>query len=720
MDDVGVDVVERYGLDPNLTPGLMPNVEALMDQGVLFENAWSMPVCSPTRAALLTGKHSYRTGIGTVVGAGFSLLPSEITLPELLLAKAPAYASAAFGKWHLDRTGSPDPCPALTNGFDYFTGTNVPLKSAAELCNWQRTVCSQAGTTVAPSTVYMARQVFDDAIAWIQGRAGPWFCYLAPQAPFEIYHVPPTDLQSRVTGVPCTKCLTNQRACYEAALQAFDTKLGDLVTALGSGWTEDTTILLVGDNGTPVNVTTVYPSAMSKGSVFEGGVRVPFVIAGASVDPVLRNTRSSVLVNVADVYRTVATIAGVGTLPAGAGLDSCDLTPVLGPGGGGSQRVENYTEIFRPNGLGLHLDYKAAERDTTYKLVYDCVTASVLGLYDLQTDPLEMIDLSSPAPLPGTVAGDALLHLRDSLLRRATCAGDGAAPLVGSTHLAVGETRAILSWTTDENATSRVDFGTSPSYGTTLYDGSLVTDHLVVMGGLSSDTDHDAMLSSWDETGYLFSGDNLPFRTLPFAGLLPVSDPFGGPLNTSLWSFIDPLGDAVLTTTPTQVQIAVPASPVPHNATGGANRLPRLRQTVSDLDFEVEATFDSPLDTDYQSQGILVEQDASRVLRVELRFTAGATSVAAVSTRTGAPALLAVDVVPLSPPMTVRCTRVGDTFTVSWSLDRVVYTPLPSFTEPLIVSGVSVYAGCAGTASHNMLVDAFVETSAPPDALSGG
>ena len=98
-DDLGVDQVAAYGEGAN--PPWMPNVDALAQDGVLFRNAYGNPYCSPTRAALLTGRHAFRTGIGTYMTkpdlTGFALQPSEITLPEMVQMGPRSYATAAIG-----------------------------------------------------------------------------------------------------------------------------------------------------------------------------------------------------------------------------------------------------------------------------------------------------------------------------------------------------------------------------------------------------------------------------------------------------------------------------------------------------------------------------------------------------------------------------------------------------------------------------------------------
>jgi arylsulfatase A-like enzyme len=120
-DDMSVSDLALCGVNPAARVGLTPNLDRLAASGILFENAWANPLCSATRAMLLTGRHAHRTRIGNVIEKGtVSLAESETTLPEALRAFAdPGYSAAAFGKWHLELPESQVECPATElHGFD--------------------------------------------------------------------------------------------------------------------------------------------------------------------------------------------------------------------------------------------------------------------------------------------------------------------------------------------------------------------------------------------------------------------------------------------------------------------------------------------------------------------------------------------------------------------------------------------------------------------------
>ncbi len=112
-DDLGVDKIGAYGEGPNPPP--TPTIDSLAVEGVLFRNAYAYPNCSPARAAALTGRFGFRTGIGTPGGANLAL--EEVLLPELVAA---THESAALGKWHIGANGDAD--HPNDSGFDYFAG----------------------------------------------------------------------------------------------------------------------------------------------------------------------------------------------------------------------------------------------------------------------------------------------------------------------------------------------------------------------------------------------------------------------------------------------------------------------------------------------------------------------------------------------------------------------------------------------------------------------
>ena len=186
LDDVGRDKIGLYG-DTPVTPAT-PNLDRLAARGVLFRNTWSAPVCSPTRAALLTGRGADRTGIGDVIRAAdgvFTPLPSsELTIPEAL----PGYSSAAIGKWHLadtlDRAAH-----ALDSGFDVFAGWSGQ--------NAYFTWTENLNGALTPRTGYYPEQNALFAFLAAQNLPEPYFLYYCPFLAHAPFHTPPAALHSQ-------------------------------------------------------------------------------------------------------------------------------------------------------------------------------------------------------------------------------------------------------------------------------------------------------------------------------------------------------------------------------------------------------------------------------------------------------------------------------------------------------------------------------------------
>jgi len=285
----------------------------------------------------------------------------------------------------------------------------------------------------------------------------------------------------------------------------------------------------------------------------------------------------------------------------------------------------------------------------------------------------------------------------------------------GVTVTAVSSDSATVEWTTDEPATSVVDYGTAPgSYTDSQQDAALTTSHAVTLTGLAADTTYYVRVTSADAAGNPASSDELGLTTL--AAAVPVSDDFStGTLDPALWTFVNPLSDASVSLTGTAAEIVVPATGTVHDAWTSSNDLPRLRQTVSDVDFEVEAKFESEFTgSGFQSQGILVEESDLDVVRVEFHVYQGTAKLFVASLFGGSASVeLSQDVAPLASPMWLRVGRSGDTFTVSWSQDGQTFTPAVSFSQPMVVNGISVYAGNDETTPHTATIDYFFETSAP-------
>lgn len=345
-DDLGVDMVGVYaeGNDLPATPAL----DTLASTGVLFRNAWTRPVCSPTRAGILTGRHAFRHGLGFVIAStGVALQASELTLPEALDGGASGYAHAAFGKWHLGNDSSGGALAPNLAGFAHFSGTLSSLFPPQEdYFQWTHVT---DGVSVL-ETDYEPEVVTDEAIAWMNAQAQPFFCYLAFNLPHEPYHRPPDYLHSiDFTGVDPDPEV-EPRPYYKAMVEAMDTLIGRILTDLDPGVLANTLILFTGDNGTPLGLSVPpFSGVRAKTTTYEGGVNVPLIVSGPGV---ASTGECAALVDTLDLYATVAEVAGVDPAAQAPGttFDAVSLVPYLQDVALPSLRDTVYTEVFYPNG----------------------------------------------------------------------------------------------------------------------------------------------------------------------------------------------------------------------------------------------------------------------------------------------------------------------------------------------------------------------------------
>jgi len=394
-DDIGVESSPCYS--PHADLPSTPTLDALCANGVVFDHVWSAPICTPTRATIITGRYAFRTGVGYLAQNGDPALSlDELTIPEALDANPQlGYAHAAIGKWHLgSRATGGRQNPTLT-GFSHFSGSiggGVNDYSA-----WSKTVDGRRTN----STAYATTDNVDDALDWIGDRDAdePWFLWLAFNAPHTPLHLPPAHLHSNgaLSGTD-EDIEANPRAYFLAMVEAMDREIGRLLATLPEDVRENTDVIYVGDNGAQRNVT-LPPSRRreAKDSLYQGGIHVPLIVAGPSV--VDGGRRVCDLVNPTDLFATILELAGVdlaSTLPDGTKIDSHSLVPHLKnlelpahP----NPRHYALAELFGESVPGARAGKTI--RNDRYKLIrFDTGTDE---LYDLLRDPDEDDDLLTPA-----------------------------------------------------------------------------------------------------------------------------------------------------------------------------------------------------------------------------------------------------------------------------------------------------------------------------------
>ena len=356
-DDLGIDALDGYGL--NTEAAATPNLDNLRANGLTFTNTWATPQCSPTRAALITGKYGIKTG---VLRPGTNLdLVHESIFTYINEQTDNAYATALIGKWHLSQpVDNNHPNQHGIQHYDGFIGSSVD-----DYYNWEKV----ENGTVSQVEEYVTSYLTDASIDWINEQDQPWFLWLAHAAPHIPFHVPPTGLYT-------VENPTNNRQKYQAAIEAMDSEIGRLLANIDEDELENTIIIFIGDNGTPNSVLQHYPNGHSKFSMYEGGLRVPMVMAGKGVSRV--GEVESGMAQVADLY---ATLIELSTNQLNGGINnSLSLKPALSCA----------NEIERPY---LYTDYKRdnviswAVKNEQYKMIMD--ENGNIEFYDISTDILE-------------------------------------------------------------------------------------------------------------------------------------------------------------------------------------------------------------------------------------------------------------------------------------------------------------------------------------------
>jgi arylsulfatase A-like enzyme len=383
-DDVGTDALSLWNTNTgtNVTFPPTPNINALAHQGVIFRNAYAYPSCSPTRCAILTGRYGFRTGIGGAISDPGDpyLSPRDFTIAKALSANPQlGIRQAHVGKWHLS-TNAID--PNFIGGWSHYSGFLAGERST--YYEWEKTV---DGVTTL-TTNYATSDNATDAINWINAQGtNRWFLWFAPKAAHAPFERPPDNLHTYTAT-------TNDPLRYKAMIQALDTELGRVFTNLNLA---ETMVVFLGDNGTPTEVVqSPYDSTHCKGTLFEGGVRVPMFIAGAGV--VGTNRETTAIVHAVDLFATMLEMMGVNlatTLPTNLVFDSRSFAAVI------RNEVWNPSEpmILMENFGGVipPLLEGVAVRGARYKLIK--LDSGVQRFYDLQNDPFETNNLLASPPL---------------------------------------------------------------------------------------------------------------------------------------------------------------------------------------------------------------------------------------------------------------------------------------------------------------------------------
>jgi arylsulfatase B len=364
-DDLGKDAIS--GFPEGTVKANTPNINALRNEGISFQNLWVYPTCSPTRASIITGKYGYRTG---VKWANDELDQSEDILQNFINDRTNnLYATALIGKWHL--AGSNSSFNPEIFGLDYYSGL---IRGAVE--NYYQWQLTEDGITEL-ETEYASEVFTDLSIDWINGQSKPWFLWLAYNAPHTPFHAPPAASHSQGTLAPYADG-ADPMPYYMAAIESIDFQMGRIMASIPESELENTVIIFIGDNGTPNQVAqSPYSSAKAKGTLYQGGVNVPMFISGKGVD---RSGEDSSLISSTDLFATIAELAGVSVQEV---HDSKSFKSLLSQNG--SHRTFQYSEMNNGSTDSW------AIRNEEYKLMISADGST--EMYDLVNDPYEQNEL---------------------------------------------------------------------------------------------------------------------------------------------------------------------------------------------------------------------------------------------------------------------------------------------------------------------------------------
>ena len=381
-DDLGYADVGFQGCKDIPTP----NLDKLATRSVRCTSGYvTHPFCSPTRAGLLTGRYQQRFGhennpmwLPEDTGAGLPL--SQTTLPQVL--KTAGYKTGAIGKWHL---GAHPQFHPNQRGFDEYFGflggghIYLPGGKGGEEYN----IPMDRNGTKEPLAGYMTEVLGREAGAFMQRhRSEPWFLYLA-------FNAPHTPLQATPALLERVKHIDDEtRRGYAALVVGLDDAVGATMQALReSGQEENTVVFFFSDNGGPISVThsSNAPLRGAKGAVFEGGMRVPFLVSWPGKLPQGRDYAQPV--SSLDVFPTAAALAGA-KVPGSVALDGTNVLPFLTGEAAGAP----HERLFWRTGGGAAW----AAREGRYKLVRHANETD--QLFDLEADVAESKDLRAEKP----------------------------------------------------------------------------------------------------------------------------------------------------------------------------------------------------------------------------------------------------------------------------------------------------------------------------------
>ncbi|MBN2448892.1 MAG: arylsulfatase [Lentisphaeria bacterium] len=372
-DDQGYGDIRSHG-NPMVDT---PTMDRLADEGARFDRFYVSPLCAPTRAALLTGRYHLRTGVWGVTRGQEVMRAAEITVARIF--RDAGYATGCFGKWH---NGEHYPHHPNGKGFDEFVGF-----CAGHWCNYFDTELEHNGAPIRTEG-FISDFLTDAALGFIAAnRSRPFLCYLPFNAPHGPFQVPDRYFDKYAAAGLNAKDATVYGMC-----ENVDDNIGQLLDRLEQLGLENRTIVLfMTDNGPNGQR---YNGGMRgvKGSVHEGGHRVPlFVRWPGRIRP---GTFVTELAAHIDILPTLADLCNV-PIPGGLALDGMSLRPLLEGSAAEWPERTIFTHRAAYDGRECPGPAEGAVRTKTHRCVY---THRGYELYDMLADPAETTDLANSRP----------------------------------------------------------------------------------------------------------------------------------------------------------------------------------------------------------------------------------------------------------------------------------------------------------------------------------
>jgi arylsulfatase A-like enzyme len=391
-DDLGYCDSELYGCDTIPTP----NIRRIADEGVLFTAGYvTSPVCSPSRAGLLTGRYQQRYGHEFLPSDDSrGLPPGETTLADTM--KQVGYTTGMVGKWHLGVGSEFHP---ISRGFDEFFGvvdwgsdyidptrddvkSSNPGRKAAPVTSWEGRGAYPVmrATESVEEEDYLTDAFTREAVAFIEShKRRPFFLYV----PYTAVHHPlqvTQEYYDRFIHID-----DESTRIFAAMVSSMDDSVGSILDALErNDLAQNTMVIFLSDNGGGVaDYTSNEPLRLGKQTLFEGGVRVPFCMKWPGQIP--KGTTYEHPVSALDIFPTAMAAAGRGKPSPSSSGDGVDLVPYLE----GSLGDRPHDALFWRSGANW------AVREGNWKLIH---AGDRYWLYDLSEDIGEQSNLAAERP----------------------------------------------------------------------------------------------------------------------------------------------------------------------------------------------------------------------------------------------------------------------------------------------------------------------------------